>query len=373
MQRFTATMMLIVLLWPLAAHAAEPLFIGQARVDVMGESPEKARDAAVKQAKRDALADLCTKFAPSQKSLLMESLTDKKIDEMVRGVKFVNEHADGNRFRAEAQVSVSAEAFNKLVADQITAIESDEDLVTTSSLILPVFETAERTLLFEKKNLWGEEWKGVARNVGRGQLITPYGDSVDYSMLNARDAATSEFHDFAPLLRRYGVRDVIILRAKLIKSDMVGNNLEDPKAKKKPNILEIEERRVQSFQDEIKTFEYVADSKETDRELYARAARDLSIYIIKMQKDTVSNVAARKRQLQSIMAVVPITTMQHFNWLREKLSKVAGVELLEVLAIKPRQADLRIHYSGESTVLVDAMKTAGLNVEAHENYLEIRP
>lgn len=363
----------ILLLLPPAAYGAEPLFIGQARVDVMGETPEKARDMAIKQAKRAALDDLFTKFAPSQKPVLMEAMDEKKIDEIVRDVKFTNELADGNRFRADAQVSVSAGAFNKIVSEQIKAVESDDELLTTASLILPLYETAERIYLFENKNLWGQEWKQVSRNVGRGQLITPFCDSVDYSLLNARDALKFEFHEFAPLLRRYGVRDVVVLHARLIKSDEIGDNLADPNARKKPAILQIEERRVQSFQDELKSFEYVADSNETDEELFSRAARDLSVYILKMQKDTIGDVANRKRELQSVMAVVPITTMQHFNWLREKLAKVAGVEVLEILAIKPRQADMRIHFTGESTILVDAMKTAGLHVEVRSNYLEIRP
>lgn len=373
MRFFTFVFSLCLLMFSATTFAAEPLFIGTARIDVMGESPENARDIAVKQAKFHALEDLFTKFAPSQKAILMQNLDEKKINEIVREVKFANELADGNRFRADASVSVSAVAFNNIVTEQAKAIENDDELVTTASLILPLFETPERLYLFENKNLWGEEWKHVSRNVGRGQLITPFGDSVDYSTLNARDALKFKFHDFAPMLRRYGVRDVIVLHAKMIRSDEIGDNTEDPNARKKPSILKIEERRVQSFQDEIKSFEYVADSHEDEQQLYARAARDLSIYIMKMQRDTVGDVAIRKRELQSLMVVVPITTMQQFNWLRERLVKVAGVEYLDVLAIKPRQADMRIQFTGDPTILVDAIKTAGMHVEPRDTFLEIRP
>ncbi len=361
------------LLFLLPAQAAEPLFVGEAKVDVMGESPENARDMALKQAKRSAIKDLFSKFVPSQESILMENLTDDQVTEMVREVKFVNEFADGNRFRADANVSVSATVFNKLIADKEKAVENDDELITTASLILPLFSAPERYYLFESKNPWGQEWKEVARNVGRGQLITPFGDSVDYSMINPRDTLTFEFDDFAPLLRRYGVRDVVVLEARLIDPTLTGDTQQDPNASKEPKILEVKERRVQAVQEELKTFEYVADANETDQQLFGRAARDLSVYIMKMQRDTIGDVASRKKERQSIMAIVPITTMQHFNWLRQKLAKVAGVELVEVLAIKPRQADLRIQFTGDQTILLDAMKTAGLHVENRTNFLEIRP
>lgn len=372
------------------ARAAEPLFVGTARVDIMGENASDARALGMAEAKRNALDGLFRKFVPEHRATLMDNLNDKRIDKLVRNVEITNESIDGNRFRAEIRVSYSAPMFNTLISQKIEAVESDQQLLTTASLILPIFEAADRTYLFESVNPWAKAWANVARNIGRGQLVTPFGDSVDYSMMAAEKAEEADFKDFSPLRRRYGVRDVIILQAKFLTKqsevapaeektqekvfNIFGEEEEDEAAKKRKQnlILHIRERRVQAKEDEIKTIEFMMDSAEDKDKLMERAARDLGIYIMTLQGQTADKVAEATKEYNTILMVTPVTTMKRFAWIKERISRVPGVERLEVLALKPEQADMQIYYTGEREILLQSMEDTGLKFKDSNQYLEIR-
>lgn len=378
---------LILLACSLPAEAAEPLFIGEVSVDVMGQNAADARALALKQAKRDALADLFKKFVPEHKSSIMDNLSDKRIDKLIRNVELVNEMADGDRFRAKVRISYSAAMFNDLITKKIEAVESDEQLLTTASLILPIFETSDRLYLFESVNPWAAAWANVARNIGRGQLITPYGDSVDHSMMSADKAEKADFREFSPLRRRYGVRDVVILHAKFVSKSAYGDQTtseetkgdededEDEENKKKPKhtlALNIVERRVQAKEDEIKILEYIMDSAEDKEMLMERAARDLGIYVMNMQGRTADEIASAQKEYNQLLVVTPVTTMQRFSWVQERLKSVPGVEDIKVLALKPEQADVQVLYSGTREILLESMVEAGLKFDDRTKYVEIR-
>lgn len=370
------------------AHAAEPLFVGQVQVDIMGENASDARILAIKEAKHNALDDLFKKFVPEHRATLMDSLNAKRIEKLVRKVEVMNESSDGNRFRADIRVSYSAPLFNELISRKIEAVESDQQLLTTASLVLPVFEASDRMYLFESVNPWAKAWANVARNIGRGQIVTPFGDTVDYSMMTAKKAGNADFKDFSPLRRRYGVRDVIVLQAKFLtvdteeevekknKEDDLFSDLDDEETqanRKKQNlILSIRERRVQAKEDEIKEIEYMIDASEDKDKLMERAARDLGIYIMNMQGKTATEVEAAKKDFNRILIVTPVSTMKRFTWIKEQISRVPGAEKLEVLALKPEQADMQLLYTGTREVLLQSMEDLGLKFIDRTNYVEIR-
>ena len=385
---FQIGMCLVAIALSLPAHAAEPLFISEAKIDVMGQNAADARALGMKQAKREALDALFKKFVPEHKSSIMDGLSDKRIEKLVRKVELADESEDGNRFRAIVKISYSAAMFNDLITKKIEAVESDQQLLTTASLVLPIFETSDRLYLFESTNPWAKAWANIARNIGRGQLITPYGDGVDHSMMSAREAEKADFRSFSPLRRRYGVRDVVILHARFVsKSDMGGpvkidaeeddeeDEDEDDGAKKKRKntlALEVTERRVQANEDEIKTIEYIMDAAEDKAKLMDRAARDLGIYVMNMQGRTADKVAESRKEFNRLLIVTPVTTMQRFSWVKERLKHVPGVERLEVLALKPEQADLQLFYTGTREVLIESMGDTGLKFDDRTQYVEIR-
>lgn len=372
----------------LPAHAAEPLFVGQVHVDIMGENATDARLLALTQAKHDALDDLFKKFVPEHRATIMENLNQARIEKLVRNVEVLNEAVDGNRFRADIRVSYSANMFNDLITRKIEAVESDQQLLTTASLVLPIFEAEDRLYLFESVNPWGSAWANVARNIGRGQIVTPFGDSVDHSIMSAKRAEKADFKEFAPLRRRYGVRDVIILHAKFLTAQAeetepqeeddgdayaILDQEEIEAQKRKQNlILHIKERRVQAKEDEIKIMEYMIDASEDKEELMDRAARDLGIYIMNMQGKTVLRVNEAKQDYHKILLVTPVTTMKRFSWVKERINRLPGAEKLEILALKPEQADMQLHYTGEREVLLQSMEDVGLKFIDRTNYVEIR-
>ena len=64
--------------------------------------------------------------------------------------------------------------------------------------------------------------------------------------------------------------------------------------------------------------------------------------------------------------------MQRFSWIKERINHVPGVEKLEVLAVKPKQADVQVLFTGTREVLLQSMLDAGLKFDDRTKYLEIR-
>ena len=366
------------------AQAAEPLFLSKVRVDVLGQNPEDARMLGMEEARKKGLASLLGKFVPEHKDSIMDGLSDKKIKKIVRKVDITNETVTGERFRADVQISYSAAMFNDLITQKIEAIESDQQLLTTASLILPVFETSDRLFMFESTNPWGAAWKDTARNIGRGQLVTPFGDSVDHTIMSAEKALDADFKEFSALRRRYGVRDVVVLSAKFISKEALfapqkpaGDEDEDEDedeagANQGTLILQVKERRVQAKKDEIKVLEYIMDASENKDKLMERAARDLGIYVMNLQNQTASEVNKASVEYNRLLMVMPVTTMRRFAWIKERINLVPGVEKLEVLAVKSKQADVQVLFTGTREVLLQSMLDAGLKFDDRTKYLELR-
>lgn len=338
----------------------EPLFVGDARVDVLGKNANDARTQAFAEGQRIALEGLLQKFVPDQSERIMKDLTDEAINPMVKSVEVAHETIDGARYRADLNISFSARAFQKLIESNLKAVRKEEDLLTPATLVLPLFDDGEKLKLFEASNLWGEVWRDVALATGAGYIVMPYSDSIDQTLVAADKAMTTSHLGFSPLARRYGARDVIVLSAKF--ATVEGERR-----------LEVTERRVGEAQDGVKILVYPADFEEEDKTLMRRAALDIAKHITAEQRQVQENAVWKQKKLVSQLITTPITTMQRFAELQRQLVTVSGVAKVEILAVSPAQADLRIQYQGEKSAVQEAMRVQRLKVEDRGEYWIVVP
>ncbi|MBV8938708.1 MAG: DUF2066 domain-containing protein [Alphaproteobacteria bacterium] len=346
---------LAVLVWAAPAHAQEALFTSIVNVDSTAADAGEARKAAMKTAERQGLAQLLDKLASDQKDSVLASLDEPAISALVRAIEVVEEKITGSRYRAQLKVNYDALAVNRLLEKRVSAEGIPDQLEhATSVLIIPMYEENESAMLWEGNNTWRAVWERVALEYRGGNLIIPYGDSIDAGALKFTEAMGVTFPQLAQLINRYGVGGVIILKAAL---------------RTEPTLsLFVVKRQLTKLTSETFSYEYQADPLEDKGALLLRAARDMAEQIDKQREELLARRAIRSTAETEVMAITPLSTMESWTAVRAMLLSVPSIEKLEVLAVGPKQVDMLLHFKGEKAVLLAALRSTGLTVKEVGNY-----
>lgn len=340
-----------------SAHAGEAIVNSEVNVDITSKDPSGARSQAMAKAEVDGLVALLERLGPpDQAKDIMNTLDSKKITAMVKGTQIVDEKITGNRYRAKLVVSFDGDEIGKLMAG-LGAPDAKELMPASvgSFLIIPALEYKNQKLLWEDNNFWRSVWNDVALEVTTGDVLVPYADQTDASMINYDNMMTASFQDLSAFAVRYGVSDIVLLQAKYtMRPDMV---------------LSVVTRRVGRQDTSVNVMTYRADPQETRDLLFARAARDI---IAELQEKKVDETAAktsiRGGDRKKIMMLASIATMASWTELRKKLLALPMVDKIETIAISARQIDLVVYYRGSNESFTNALASKSIRFKQHSDY-----
>lgn len=358
MRRFLhlAALFLPLTLAALSAHAQDAIFNSEVSMDETGTDATDAKNIALKKAEREGLSQLMERLAPDQKDEVMKSLDDKKISAMVKGVEVLDEKIAGNRYRAQLRLSYNALTVSGLIEKRVSdeGISKKVEQNSTGVLIIPVYEENGQEMLWESTNAWRNAWNRVVLERSGGNLIVPYGDSVDTTALSAGTAQSATFGALAPLVNRYGVGQIVILRAVYRTEPNVG--------------IDVVKRDISRSKNEVLLLDYRADPQENKDQLLVRAAQDLAEQLDRAREDMISKKALTSNTEGRVMALIPISTLAAWTEVRQKMMKLPVVTKLEIIAIAPTQVDVLIHFRGDKAALSKTLETIGLHLMDNGNY-----
>ncbi len=335
------------------ARAQGTSFVSEVNVEADGADSNEARTKAMASAEREGLAQLLDKLAPDQKDAIFKGLDAQHITAMVRGTEVVEEKLSTGHYRATLRLTYDASTVNALIDRKVSAVGAEDD-TRTSTLIIPLFQPdEENTFLWEPNNSWRDVWDRVGVEAGSGNLIVPYGDSIDAASLDAKGAMAANYTSYINLIRRYGVRNVAILQARV---------------KEEGKVLEVVKRMLDRTQNEVSLLTYRADPQETLEALEARAARDVADQLAHAREQVVAQRAesAGLEARQPMMAT--FSTMQGWMEMRKKLESIPLVKKIELQAMAPQQVDFTVSYRGTPQGLAQAITAQGIAVSVSGNY-----
>jgi hypothetical protein len=359
-----ATMRLFFLLLPLFSalcfapvQAGEAIVNSEVDVDVVSKDPAGARSEAMAKAEADGLLNLLQRLGPpDQAKDIMNTLDSKKITGMVKGTQVVDEKITGNRYSAKLIVSFDGDEISKLMAG-VTSPEAKELMPASvgSFLIIPGLEFNNQKMLWEDGNFWKTVWNEVALEVTTGDVLVPYGDQTDASVLSYDNMMTADFQALSTFAVRYGVSDVVLLQAKFtMRPDMA---------------LSVVKRRVGRQDSSVNVLTYRADPQETRDLLFARAARDIIAELQERKVDeTASKSAVRGGDRKKIMMLASISTMASWTDLRKKLTSLPMVDKVETLAVSARQVDIAVSYRGSDESFTNALSSQSIRFKKNDDY-----
>lgn len=358
--RFLAFIALMVLLaFSLPAWAGEAIVTSEISVDATGKDAAEARSIAMGNANAEGLKDLLNKLAaPGQADIIIGTLDMKKVASMVRGTEVLEEKIGDNRYRARLIVSYDADAVSNLITQ--FGIGSAHDNVpskTGSFLFITAYEEDGDTMLWEDRNPWRQTWKMLGLEHNTGDIVVPYGDTNDQSIVGLKNYNTANYATLAPFAIRYGASDIVVLHARYVKTPEM--------------MLTVVKRRINRNLNEINVLNYRADLQETRDLLLARAARDVVDSLLNKKGEEISIIqdgVLGNTERGRIMLLASNTTLSSWTVLKTKLEKLPMIEKLEILAMSPNQVDMVAHYRGSLESLEGGITGIGLRLVKNKDY-----
>ncbi|MDE3059917.1 MAG: hypothetical protein KGJ06_02780 [Pseudomonadota bacterium] len=344
------------LLLPPSARAGEALVNSEASVDVTGKDAADARSQAMVKGQRDALADLLGKLTtPEQVQSILNNLDDNKVAAIVRGTEVLEEKISSNRYRARLLVTFDGDQISTLIGKGSEAAQGTEATVAGSFLVLPGYEEDGVAMLWEENNPWMPVWRTVGLEVASGDVVVPFGDNADISVVDTKTLASATYAALAPLTIRYGISDIVLLQAKFTHTpDMV---------------LTVVKRRVNRTSNEVNLLTYRADPQETKDMLLARAARDIIDSLQHKKSEEAESVKlVHGGERNTVMVLASITTLASWTQLRAKLQSLPMIDKIDLIAMSPQQVDMLVHYRGTPDSLANGISAQNLRLVKGSNY-----
>jgi hypothetical protein len=202
------------------------------QVEATGKTQEEAKAKAIRAGARDAFEQLMNRISPEDTDRLLAKLTPEQIEAMVQNRDVLDEKFDGTHYEGLLNYRFDAHKIARLPRkNKPASAPAAADAQASGALpgvaanahailLVPVLQTNEISQLWEDSNSWRKSWNHIALQVGRGELIVPYGDRRDREEVGPHEALTGTFKDFADMADRYGVQEVYVAIAEYDSPDL---------------------------------------------------------------------------------------------------------------------------------------------------------
>jgi hypothetical protein len=262
----------------------------------------------------------------------------------VQDIEVADEKASSGRYSAKVTVRFKPEPIRAMLrADNVAFAET----LSKPVLVIPVYETGGRNLLWDDPNPWREAWNARLPRDGLVPFIVPTGELQDLSALNVEQAKALDEGRLKALAARYGASDSVVALARLS-----GEGSSE---------LQINVSRVGAVSPGTTIVERIkANPGETVAALLGRAAETAAAQIEERWKQ---DNAVRSGREQTLEAVVPLATLKDWVEVRARLGRVAAIKRSELRTLSRHEAHVALQYVGEEAQLVVALAQNDLRLD----------
>lgn len=189
--------------------AAEQAFVEQGvDVDVTAGNANQARDQAILQAQREALARLFRKLTPAADGRQPPAVSQGELEALVAGFELEQERASSVRYVGRFTVRFRPAAVRQLL--QQNGVRYAE-MVGKPALVLPVDATGAEPALWTD-GPWRQAWSQIGPVDGLVPVALVPPDPADQNELPAKAALTPDATALAHIAARHGAGQVVVAR-----------------------------------------------------------------------------------------------------------------------------------------------------------------
>ena len=358
--------LLAALLWlfcavPLSPVAAQSdAYSATVTVDASSDNVAKARDSARVDGARRALDAVVAKLAGSPDKVKPLKLSDNQVTDLVASFEVANEKMSAVRYVADYTYHFKPADVAKVMQNagiamgggggtpsSSAAANPAENLAGKTVVVLPVYQDAGTTVLWDDPNPWREAWAARPAPAGGSTLLVPLGDVSDLSTIDADKARTGDPSSLAAIAKKEGGDEVLVMLATRRLGDKPG--------------ADVTVKRYRGGQ-LLDTHSDAVDVKpnEADVDLFRRASDTIVADIQNGWKN--AKVVADQPQ-GSLVLTTPITGLDDWIKLRDSLSALPSVQKINVKSLSRQEATIEIQYAGSLDQLKTNLNAAKLDLQ----------
>jgi hypothetical protein len=338
---------------PGRAQQAEDPYTATVKVDATADSAANAREAARIDGQRRALSDIADRLSGGTGAAKLTKLDDKAITGLVASFEVANERMSAVRYLADytfhfrpAQLQRTLRSAGVALSDQPGNEPGKE--AGKPVVVLPVYQSGAEAVLWDDPNPWREAWAQSPPPAGPVRLAVPLGDIGDVAAIDAGKASAGDAEALAAIARQNGAEEAIVALAA------------SRGAADRPSGLDITVRRYRAGR-------LVDSHPEALSANTGEAAPDfLRRAVVAVTSDIESGwkkePVAHYDQQGSLTAVLPISGLDDWVRVRERLAGVPTIRKLSVVALSRQEATIEIDYLGNIDQLKASLAGADLDL-----------
>jgi hypothetical protein len=376
--RLAAVLLVLSVTPPLRAAGQDDPYTATVTVDATSDSVAKARDVARGDGARRALNAVIEKLAGGPDKAKPLKLSDNQVTDMVASFEVANERMSAVRYVADYTYHFKPGDVKKAMQGAGIALadtNSPGANLTGSApgspgapgsppgaggkpvVVLPVYQDGSTALLWDDPNPWREAWSQRAAGSGGPTLTVPLGDVSDLAAIDADKARAGNATALTGIAKKAGADEVLVAVATQRTGDKSG--------------VDVTVRRYRAGQlVDVHTDSVDGNPGEADSDLFRRAADTIAADIGNGWKNAKGVVAD---QQGSLVVVVPITGLDDWIKLRDKLAAVPTVRKLDVKSLSRQEATIEIQYIGGMDQLKASLAATKFDLEGGDPIWRLAP
>lgn len=358
--RLGFAILLFTLVVPLGvARAADIYTVTDIRVDERATDEVSAKSTGIAKGQRDALLLLLERMTLRSDHGRLPAVTDEAVSGALRDFAVSDEKFGGGRYLATLSVRFQPEAVRDLLRSSGIPFA---EVQSRSNLLLPVYQNAGSTILWDEPNPWFDAWLHRELPNGLVPLVLPLRDLSDISDISADQAVAGEDGRVQRIAEKYSAFGAVVAAVQP-SVDPVTN----------VPVLEV----VMTTHTPGEPARVVAQTvrgrkgEELD-ELFQTAASDLVVALEEAWKrDNLEQPGSQ----QQIRLLVPVSKLGDWLSVKRKMASVPSVKDLSVARLSVREAEVDVTFLGQPDQLRRALaqKNLDMNYELDKNAWVVRP
>ena len=313
-------------------------------VDARAADELAAKSAGIASAQADALRRLLERITLRDDHDRLPEVAAGLLPQLVRDYSVDDEKFGGGRYLARLTVRFKPEGVRALLGDAEIPFAAT---VSRPVLVLPVFQTAGATSLWDEPNPWFAAWKRLKLEDGLLPLSVPAGDLSDVVVIGAEQAVRGNRDRLAKIAAKYGARAVLVVTATLRVSP--GDGV--------PSLAVVAASFGDDRNEPTKIREFTAAAGDSRDAMFRAAARAIADGAVESWKR--ANLLDQDSE-QRIRIAIPLRGLEEWLKIRRRIRGVASVKRLDVARLSIDRAEVEVLYIGGPGQLRLALAQSGL-------------
>lgn len=308
-------------------------------VDATAGSAIEARDIAIANGRVAAWTQLWQRLTPQTEWSKLPSLNSQELDDLIIGINVANERRSSTRYLANITYTFNETQVQSILRGSNASYSAAQ---AEPYLVIPLLVGLEGRKLWGDDNEWANAWRTANLGGALVPMLVPSGDVEDLAVVNADNATTIGWTEYAPMAMRYEASRVLVAQAV-----HDGANI----------VVTTSTFTATGRIDQTYTITPNPTVAEDDAALFARAIAEISA---KADAEWKTQTAASAGQVGNLDASVTFASLGEWGRIRQALSRTPTVQKLRISGFSAAGALVGITYQGTPQQLQATLAAQGL-------------